>query len=37
MVKDVYYGKTLRKSFARHQAPLEMPYLLEIQKDSYPG
>ena len=35
MVKDVYYGKTLRKSFARHQVPLEMPNLLEIQKNSY--
>ena len=35
MVKDVYYGKTLRKSFARHQEPLEMPNLLEIQKNSY--
>jgi DNA-directed RNA polymerase subunit beta len=35
MVKDVYYGKTLRKSFARHEEILEMPNLLEIQKDSY--
>ena len=35
MVKDVYYGKTLRKSFARHAEPLEMPNLLEIQKNSY--
>ena len=35
MVKDVYYGKTLRKSFARHEVPLEMPNLLEIQKNSY--
>ncbi|MCI8651976.1 MAG: DNA-directed RNA polymerase subunit beta [Oscillospiraceae bacterium] len=35
MVKDVYYGKTLRKSFARHLEPLEMPNLLEIQKNSY--
>ena len=35
MVKDVYYGKTLRKSFARHQEPLQMPNLLEIQKNSY--
>jgi len=35
MVKDVYYGKTLRKSFERHKAPLQMPNLLEIQKDSY--
>ena len=35
MVKDVYYGKTLRKSFARHEEVLEMPTLLEIQKNSY--
>ena len=35
MVKDVYYGKTLRKSFARHEEVLEMPNLLEIQKKSY--
>ena len=35
MVKDVYYGKTLRKSFARYDEILEMPNLLEIQKDSY--
>ena len=34
MVKDVYYGKTLRKSFARHEEVLEMPNLLEIQKKS---
>ncbi len=35
MVKDVYYGKTLRKSFARHEEILEMPNLLEVQKNSY--
>ena len=35
MVKDVYYGKTLRKSYARHQEILEMPYLLDVQKHSY--
>ena len=35
MVKDVYYGKTLRKSFARHEEILQMPYLLEVQKTSY--
>ncbi|NCE65724.1 DNA-directed RNA polymerase subunit beta [Pseudoflavonifractor sp. 524-17] len=34
-IKDVYYGKTLRKSFARHQDILEMPNLLEVQKKSY--
>jgi DNA-directed RNA polymerase subunit beta len=35
MVKDVYYGKVLRKSYARHEEILDMPNLLEIQKDSY--
>ena len=35
MVKDVYYGKTLRKSFARYEEILDMPNLLEVQKDSY--
>ena len=35
MVKDVYYGKTLRKSFARYEEILEMPNLLEVQKTSY--
>ena len=34
-VKDVYYGNTLRKSYARHEEILEMPNLLEIQKNSY--
>ena len=34
-IKDVYYGKTLRKSFARHKEILEMPNLLEVQKHSY--
>ena len=34
-IKDVYYGKTLRKSFARHKEILEMPNLLAIQKESY--
>ena len=35
MVKDVYFGKTLRKSFARHEEILQMPNLLEVQKNSY--
>ena len=35
MPKDVYYGKTLRKSFARSTEVMEMPNLLEIQKNSY--
>lgn len=35
MLKDVYYGRTLRKSFARHGEVLDMPNLLEIQKKSY--
>ena len=32
VVKDVMYGKTKRKSFARYQEILEMPNLLEVQK-----
>ena len=35
MVKDVYYGKTLRKSYSKHDEILDMPNLLEIQKNSY--
>ncbi|MBE6969385.1 MAG: DNA-directed RNA polymerase subunit beta, partial [Ruminococcaceae bacterium] len=35
MPKDVYYGKTLRKSFARSDEIQEMPHLLEVQRDSY--
>ena len=32
MAKDKYYGKTLRKNFARHEEVMPMPNLLEIQK-----
>ncbi len=35
MVKDVYFGNTLRKSFARKQTIIDMPPLLDIQKKSY--
>ena len=35
MAKDVYFGKTLRKSFARYEEILDMPNLLEVQKNSY--
>ena len=35
MAKDKYYGKTLRKNFARHEEVVAMPNLLEIQKSSY--
>ena len=35
MAKDKYYGKTLRKNFARHEEVMPMPNLLEIQKKSY--
>ena len=35
MPKDVMYGKTPRKSFARVPEEQEMPHLLEIQKNSY--
>ena len=34
-VSDVMYGNTLRKSYARSKEILEMPNLLEIQKNSY--
>ncbi len=35
MVKDVSYGKTIRKSFAKTQEIQDMPNLLEVQKTSY--
>ena len=35
MAKDKYYGKTLRKNFARHEEVMALPNLLEIQKKSY--
>ncbi|MCL2628113.1 MAG: DNA-directed RNA polymerase subunit beta [Oscillospiraceae bacterium] len=35
MPKDVVYGKTLRKSYAKTEEIQEMPNLLEIQKNSY--
>ena len=35
MAKDKMYGKTLRKNFARHEEIMEMPNLLELQKESY--
>ena len=35
MPKDVLYGKTLRKSFARYEEIQDMPNMLEIQKKSY--
>ncbi|MCD8254626.1 MAG: DNA-directed RNA polymerase subunit beta [Oscillospiraceae bacterium] len=35
MPKEVYYGKTLRHSFARTEEIQDMPHLLEIQKNSY--
>ena len=35
LVKDQYFGKTLRKSYAKYEEILEMPNLLKIQKDSY--
>ena len=33
--KEVYFGHTKRRSFARYKEILEMPYLLEVQKSSY--
>ncbi len=35
MVKDVMYGKTMRKSYAKYKEILEIPNMLKIQKDSY--
>ncbi|MCL2368068.1 MAG: DNA-directed RNA polymerase subunit beta, partial [Oscillospiraceae bacterium] len=35
MPKDVLYGKTLRKSYAKSDDIQEMPSLLEVQKTSY--
>ena len=35
MTKDVMCGKTLRKSFAKHDEILPIPNMLKIQKDSY--
>ncbi|SHH64242.1 DNA-directed RNA polymerase subunit beta [Sporobacter termitidis DSM 10068] len=35
MPKDVAYGKTVRKSFAKSEEIMDMPNLLEVQKDSY--
>ena len=35
ITKDVMMGKTLRKSFAKHEQVLEIPNMLKIQKDSY--
>jgi len=35
MAKDKYYGKTIRKNFARHEEIMSMPNLLEIQRKSY--
>jgi DNA-directed RNA polymerase subunit beta len=35
MSKDVAFGKTNRKSFAKTEEIMDMPNLLEVQKDSY--
>ncbi|MDR2670583.1 MAG: DNA-directed RNA polymerase subunit beta [Oscillospiraceae bacterium] len=35
MVKDVRYGRTTRKSYARLDDVLEIPNLVEVQKNSY--
>ena len=35
MVKDMMFGKTMRKSYAKHKEILEIPNMLKIQKDSY--
>ena len=35
MPKDVKYGRTVRKSYARSEEIQDMPHLLEIQRNSY--
>ena len=35
MVKPVILGKNKRMSFSKINEPIDMPNLLEIQKDSY--
>ncbi len=35
MVKDVQYGRTIRKSYSRLEETLEMPNMIGVQKDSY--
>ena len=35
MVKDVMFGKTMRKSYAKYEEILEIPNMLKIKKDSY--
>ena len=35
MVKDVMFGKTMRKSYAKYDEILQIPNMLKIQKDSY--
>ena len=35
MVKDVQYGRTQRKSYSRLDEVLEIPNLIEVQKNSY--
>ncbi len=35
MVKDVKFGKTMRKSYAKYDEILQIPNMLKIQKDSY--
>lgn len=34
-IQDVMLGKTMRKSFAKHDKILAIPNMLKIQKDSY--
>ncbi|MEG0017607.1 MAG: DNA-directed RNA polymerase subunit beta, partial [Hydrogenoanaerobacterium sp.] len=34
-VKDVHLGKNVRKSFSRINEVIEMPNLIEVQKNSY--
>ena len=34
-IKKIMCGKTERVSFARVEEPIEMPYLVDIQKETY--
>ena len=34
-IKNVMYGKVERKNFSKISEPIEMPYLLDVQKEAY--
>ena len=35
LTKEVKFGKTLRRSYAKYEEIIDMPNLLEIQRNSY--